>query len=115
MLFRGPVHIAKQGEAAGAGGEEGGSRSGSRTSNDSWAVPFEVSIPLMPEESSIKRHAKSESYLPLDDASIATQVLPGSFACKTPQRRQPQNHHGFDHVPARSHAALYPWRRCVRL
>lgn len=77
VLFRGPVHIAKQGEAAGAG-EKGGS------SNDSWAVPFEVSIPLMPEESSIKRHAKSVSYLPLDDASIATQVLPGSFACKTP-------------------------------
>ena len=85
VLFRGPVHIAKQGEAAGAGGEEGGSQSGgSSTSKDCWAVPFVVSIPLMPEESSIKRRAESESYLPLDDASIATQVLPGSFACKTP-------------------------------
>lgn len=63
QLFRGPVHVP-----------------GTENKEDYWTVPFAVDIPTRPSESQVKCHLQPESYLPLDAASVALQMLPGSFA-----------------------------------
>lgn len=63
QLFRGPLHVSGTGEK-----------------EDSWTVPFAVDIPTRPSESKLRCHVQPESYLPLDEASVALQMLPGSFA-----------------------------------
>lgn len=64
--FRGPLHIPE-----GAGVDE------------YLTCPFEVTIPMRPLASVIKRHTAAESYLPLDDDSVARQALPGTFSCSS--------------------------------
>ncbi|BCR88900.1 uncharacterized protein ACHE_50098S [Aspergillus chevalieri] len=65
--FRGPLHIAEWSDA------------------DEYLIcPFEVTIPRRPSGTLIKRHPAEQSYLPLDDDSVAQQGLPGSFRCATP-------------------------------
>lgn len=65
MLWNDPLHIAKD-------------------EDENWSVPFEVVIPVTPEEGVLKRHLTEGSYLPVDEESLATQVLPGSFCAHRP-------------------------------
>lgn len=62
--FRGPLHIPEGADV-----------------DKYLTCPFEVTIPRRPSASAIKRHVAAESYLSLDDGSVARHTLPGSFSC----------------------------------
>lgn len=64
QLFRGPVHVPAETDRK----------------EDYWTTPFSVDIPTRPSESWVKFHPQAESYLPLDSASVALQMLPGTFS-----------------------------------
>ncbi|BCR88899.1 uncharacterized protein ACHE_50097S [Aspergillus chevalieri] len=63
-FFRGPLHIPE-----GAGTDE------------YLTSSFEVTIPTRPSSTLIKRHSQAQSFLSLDDDSVARQTIPGSFEC----------------------------------
>lgn len=77
VLYNKTLHIA-QGQA------QDGTQDGTQADAQPWSIPFEVTIPAHPGRKEIMRHHKpEESYLPIDEESVASQTLPGSFlACK---------------------------------